>query len=98
MYASVPRAAVALAAAAALTVLAGCNRTADDVLAGGWTAPVPNWPTETVYCYRTIGDDDCYAEPQQGQEARLIHAHPTEAVLERRSRTLPAATAPSGAP
>ncbi|MDA0702177.1 MAG: hypothetical protein O3A96_02890 [Proteobacteria bacterium] len=57
--------------------------------AAGLMAP----PAQTVYCYVTIADDDCYAAPQPGQEARLIRAWPPD--LQRPS---PSAKAAAGAP
>jgi len=26
-----------------------------------------------VFCYRTLGDADCYADPEPGQDERLVH-------------------------
>lgn len=65
--------------------LAACDRTADAPLVGGAAPPV-----QPVYCYATIADDDCYAAPQPGQEARLVRAWPP--------RAAPAAKAAAGAP
>ena len=61
--------------AAGLATLAACDRTADAPLVGG--AVLPDQP---AYCYVTIADDDFYAAPLPGQEARLGRAWPPRAV------------------
>ena len=69
---------------AVMLLLAGCgNPWADDrptraeIFAAGWVnddlplsarTAVPERP---VYCYRTIADEDCHAEPVPGGAARL---------------------------
>lgn len=80
---------LSLAAAAGLATMAACDRAAESpVIAGA------DLPDRSVYCYVTIADDDCYAAPQPGQEARLLRAWPP---VEQRTPS-PSAKAAAGAP
>jgi hypothetical protein len=40
----------------------------------GWLHPAeaPAIPLDSLYCYRTLADEDCYAYPIAGEERRLI--------------------------
>lgn len=46
------------------------------LLAGtlGACAAAPG-PQETLYCYKTLAKNDCYAQPQPGQDYRLTGIH-----------------------
>lgn len=48
--------------------------TEDTILRHGWTETgkrkTPKDPP--VYCYKTIGDADCYRSPRPGQAARIV--------------------------
>lgn len=47
------------------------------LLAGCAPGPrVAPGPPPVVYCYRTIGDPECYPRPQPGAERRLITVGP----------------------
>jgi hypothetical protein len=53
-----------------LLPLAGCGG-----MSGLWSdseAPQVSVTGEPLYCYGTLADPDCYAEPQPGWEGRLI--------------------------
>ena len=41
------------------------------VLAGALGACAAPGPQETLYCYKTLAQNDCYAQPQPGQDYRL---------------------------
>ncbi|MBT5415568.1 MAG: hypothetical protein HOK81_13300 [Rhodospirillaceae bacterium] len=64
-----------------MVLLSACAQTVEQRLADRWSPSGAVRPMETVYCYVTIADGDCYAAPQAGQEARLIRAHPPMAVV-----------------
>lgn len=69
--------------ACSLFFLEGCQSTntpehANDLMIDGWVGPTP-YPSATdarpVYCYRTLGDEDCYSRPQPGWEERLTASY-----------------------
>lgn len=63
--------------------LGGCQswntpERANDLITDGWVGPTPYLSVtdaKPVYCYRTLGDGDCYSSPQHGWEARLIESY-----------------------
>jgi hypothetical protein len=50
--------------------LAGCGGLID--WSDDTTPPQASVTGEPIYCYGTLADPDCYAEPQAGAENRLI--------------------------
>ena len=60
-----------------LAVAAGaCQRpTETELRAAGWTPHQVVARGTPVYCYTSIGNRQCYAEPLIGEERRLIHAY-----------------------
>lgn len=57
----------------------GCSAIAIAVLVGCSSDPEPSAWRQTfgkVYCYRTLADPECYAQPQPGAERRLIAVAP----------------------
>ncbi len=74
---------IALVLAATL-LLAGCSNpwaderpTRAEIFAAGWVnddlplSPQTAVPASPIYCYRTIADEDCHAEPVPGEAARI---------------------------
>ncbi len=43
-----------------------------DLLARSWAKPQPSLAVPPVYCYATLGDRDCYSEPQPNWAARQV--------------------------
>ena len=63
-------------------ILAGCNgrglRDAETVLEEGW-ARVEKEDSESeppLFCYRTIGDIECYATPDPRRQSQLVTMYP----------------------
>jgi len=52
--------------------------TQERMLADGWLKAPPE-PVTPAYCYHTLGDADCYAEPESGQAMRRTVPDPTPA-------------------
>ena len=61
-----------------LLILTGCNPFASlrpdskTLLSRGWADVSPQAPPNTLHCYRTLGDHQCYEANQVGQEDRLV--------------------------
>lgn len=45
--------------------------TEERMIVDGWLKPRNIAPT-TIYCYRTIGNPDCFPKPKKSEEHRLI--------------------------
>jgi hypothetical protein len=66
-----------------LLILTGCNPFASlrpdskTLLSRGWADVSPQSPPNTLHCYRTLGDHQCYEANQVGQEDRLVGEYKT---------------------
>jgi hypothetical protein len=38
-------------------------------------------PPAPTFCYQTLGETDCYADPQGGQGGRLVESYPPRSTL-----------------
>ena len=60
-------------------ILGGCdiynNYRSQFILSKGWVGPTDDDKPKPLYCYRTIGQVECYNEPIPGQEGRLVSAY-----------------------
>lgn len=72
---------VILLGLAALLALAGCDRytgleirkyTNSELLQLGWAQQDLVVTEPPRYCYKTLADNDCYTQPQPGQEYRYV--------------------------
>ena len=58
-------------------LVAGCNPFADfrpnsvDIVKSGWARNKQPTPVKPLFCYKTLGDTVCHAEPIEGAEGRL---------------------------
>jgi hypothetical protein len=57
--------------------LPGCHPpTEAQIVTANWVAPRALPPPPPIYCYRTLADSNCYAEPVPGYESRFIESFP----------------------
>ena len=77
------------AMAAALTLLGGCTQIQDSIHPGeiaiieaNWMKPEIGPRPAALYCYRTLGRQDCYRSPVEDADRRLVeHYGPPPGVL-----------------
>jgi hypothetical protein len=68
---------VGLALVACANPFADDSPTFDDILANGWLAPAnadqkASLAESPLYCYGTIGTEDCHIEPLPNEAGRLV--------------------------
>lgn len=89
-----------------LLSLGGCLYTntpehANELITDGWVGPTP-YPSiadaKPVYCYSTLGDQDCYSRPQLGWEDRLVESYDPETPLPVFATKAPIASYPINPP
>jgi hypothetical protein len=67
--------------------LSGCHPpTEAQIVSANWVPPRALPPPPPIYCYRTLADSNCYAEPVPGFESRFIESFPTTPPGQIRSR------------
>ena len=62
-----------LAIAAAVSILAACGQPYNPP-----PAPPSAFTADAVYCYRALARNECYAQPQLGEEYRYLGDYPVK--------------------
>lgn len=79
-----------------LIALSGCAdgghwMSSEYLIGRGWAKPPEQKAKTPLYCYRTLGDVNCYRSPQKGK-GKLIEPVPTEVIAENLSQESPDST------
>ena len=68
--------ALVVGAAGCSSSLTGWSTTETELLQAAYVGPDRFPPPPPVFCYRTLAEVDCYAEPLPGEQNRLVGAYP----------------------